>query len=89
MSHDLISPKDAIMRIAEYQTQHGLTAFTVRSTVKQRVQLLGDVIVHPINPDVPRLELPNTACPNLVVDLILREVSYDVPKYHERVCDKE
>ena len=88
MSLEFISPNDALARIAEYQCQHGLTAFTVRSTVKQRIQLLGDVVVHPVNPDVPRLELPNTACPNLVVDLILHEVSYDVPKYRERVSEE-
>lgn len=80
-----IHPQIALMRIGEYQTQHGMTAFTLRSTVKQRCHLLGDILVDPINPDVPKLELKNVSCPNFVIDLIQGEITYDVPKYKERL----
>lgn len=79
-----IHPQIALMKIGEYQTQHGMTAFTVRSTAKQRSCLLGDILVDPINPDVPKLELRNVASPNFVIRLIQDEITYDVPKHTER-----
>ena len=80
-----IHPQIALMRIGEYQTQHGMTAFTVRSTAAQRCNYQGDIIVDPINPDVPKLELRNVCCPNFVVDLIQGEITYDVPLHKERL----
>lgn len=78
MDNKVISPQEAIVSIAEYSTVNGMVRIEIEHSEDQRLSLVGNMYIFPINPEIEPLSLLNVQGPHFIVDAIMAEITYPV-----------